>query len=127
MKKYVSILTEQDRINTKTQKPYTLRIHVAEQHYYNWLRDKIINKEFSSLAEGTGFINLTRIPEILDHTQNLSLDTIYHNYINSPTYKKSTDRDEKNKTKAQWDIFCALNGRSYLEQITLGDVKNYES
>jgi len=99
---------------------------IDEKHYFNWLRDKILNKQFQELAEGTGFYNLVNLPSILNHTTDTKLKDLLDNYKNSKQHKKSIDKDEKKKTIAGWNLFCELIQKDTLETITLEDIKNFE-
>ena len=105
----------------------TVNVPVEEDHYFDWLRDKLNKKEFASLAEGTGYHNLVKLPEFINHTVDIPLSHIYKHYISSRKYKRSIDHDEKKKTKKAWDTFLSLIGKTTLEQITDTDIHKYEN
>lgn len=110
-----------------TKLKYKTKVRVDESIYFTWLRNKIMHKEFKDLAEGTGYSNLIRLDEIINHMQDIPLSQLYHNYINSIQFKNIQDDDEKKKTIAAWNIFIKLIDKETLEQITLQDVLKYES
>ena len=64
----------------------TYNVPVEESHYFRWLREKLNKKEFASLAEGTGYHNLLRLPDIINHTVDTPLSDIYKNYVSSRNY-----------------------------------------
>ena len=113
-------------VRTQTYPKQRVMIPIEESLYFAWLRQKIMNKEFEYLAEGTGYADLTKLPQIMNQ-ESIKLDEMYVNYVNSARYVKRDEKEEKNKTKAAWDLFIQLVGRTTVEQVTLSDVRKYES
>ena len=50
-----------------------IQLPIDEKHYFSWLREKIINKEFDYLAQGTGYHGLVKLPNILNAKDEIPL------------------------------------------------------
>lgn len=123
------IPTEADIITTpfphfdmQTGKPWTntVKIPIEDKHYFNWLRNKITNKEFDYLAKGTGYANLTKLPNILNSKDHIPLSEMLDNWL----HKKNTVSDHEVKyVKRAFLVFTDTVQKDFIEQITLADIK----
>ncbi|MBW8017747.1 MAG: tyrosine-type recombinase/integrase [Planctomycetes bacterium] len=99
-------------------------LDIPEAHHIEWLKRELLNP--SALAKKTGIQEFSNFYEWMN-IKHIKLSTIYNNYTNSVRYLKITDRDEKKKTKAAWELFLScLNGKTSIEEIDLVDVKKFE-
>ncbi len=96
----------------------------TEEQFINWLKKELQNPH--ELAKKTGIDAFNHFYDYVQQEQ-IALKTLFNNYVNSARYKNIKDDDEKKKTKKTWNEFCSLIGKTHLEQITLADVKKYET
>ena len=66
----------------------TVKVPVEEKHYFQWLRKKIADKEFDYLAQGTGYHNLVKLPNILNSRDHIPLTEILDNWLNKKNQVK---------------------------------------
>jgi integrase len=98
-------------------------VRIKETDHIEWLKRELQNP--SQLAQKTGL-------EFFNHVEKhilkkpIALSTLYENYTHSNRYAKTIDLAEKQRTKATWDLFLSIMGKTTLEQIGLEDVKAFE-
>ena len=108
-------------VKIKMDMPFT---QIPETVHIEWLKKEILKP--TELAKKTGIEAFNSFLDYVEH-KPIKLSELYNNYINSIKYKRSKDKDEKKKTKVAWDLFLSIVEKTTTDQITLNDVKKYET
>jgi len=117
---------EQIKLVNPKKLQYKIEKPVDESQYYEWLKNKLINKEYKDLADNTGYVNLSRLPEIINHRNDIKLSKLFSDFKNSIQASKLKHHESLSKITKSWDTFVELVGKDTLEQLTLDDVLKYE-